>query len=59
MMISAGWYYPGRYLDGLLRTVQRGLSRWAFLLVKGADSAHSGLRVFQRLRGLAGHSPEP
>jgi transposase-like protein len=43
----------------LWRAVDRGLSRWAFLLVKGADTAHSGSRVFNGLGGLQGAGPSP
>jgi hypothetical protein len=36
---------------------QRGLSRWAFLLVKGVDTAHSGPRIFKDLAGSRGPVP--
>ncbi len=37
----------------------RGLSRWAFLLVKGADTAHSGSRIFNGLAGSRDPVPCP
>ena len=47
--------YLHAYLNGTGLT--RGLSRWAFLLVKGADPAHSGSRIFNGLAGSRSRVP--
>jgi hypothetical protein len=50
LYIGVFWRGYGRYT---------GLSHWAFLLVKAADTAHGGLRTFNGLAGSRSPVPSP